>query len=130
MRNLLIGTMAVSLLLLVGGCSRDADDVTEDIIDTMNELTDVLSGIKTKEDAEAAKGEVKDLLTEMKNLAEEGEKMGKEMSDEDKKAVEERHKDDLEKAASAYMEAMGKVMANADVAQVLAPVFQEVGGHH
>jgi hypothetical protein len=95
MRSIVAGC-TVALLISVSGCEKSAEDRTKKQIDLMNDLADA---IEKKDEAKA-----KSVAQELK---ENGEKLkAMNLSDDDKKKIAEKYKEDLGKA-------LGKLLAAA-----------------
>ena len=61
---------ATMLMLILAGCSKSPEEAS---VDTLDEISDVLDGIKTKEDAQKVKGRLGDLFAELEGY---GKKFG------------------------------------------------------
>ena len=98
----------VSLCILSGCADNSADGLMRQQIAKMNELADGLAAGKTPDD-------LKSVADEMAAINEKLEAMN--LSQEEKDALKERHKDELEvvqkKIMSSAMEGMGAQMGNA-----------------
>ena len=59
---------ATMLMLILAGCSKSPEEAS---VDTLDEIIDVLDGIKTKEDAQKVKGRLGDLFSELEGYGKE-----------------------------------------------------------
>lgn len=89
-----IALLLVSSCFLVVGCADSHDKVTRDSIAQMKKLVNVLEGIKTVEDAKAAKGQLESIAKNMKALKTRADKLG-DPSPELEKKLKEKYEDDL-----------------------------------
>jgi hypothetical protein len=94
--RLIVAACAFALLISVSGCGGSAEALTKKRISLLNELADAVD----KKDEEKAKSIVKD-------LNENGEKL-KEVSEEEKKHLAEKYKDDISKASKKLSAAVMK----------------------
>lgn len=115
--------LAMSLMVL-GGCSRDPEDVAEDAVDNMNELVEVLEGVTDVESAKAAVDEVKELMTKQMELAKEGNEG--DWTEEEMKAAKEKYNavgEAVGKAIDAQIERIQK--ASPEAAQIITKAMSE-----
>lgn len=89
-----IALLLVSSCFFVVGCADSHDKVTRDSIAQMKKLVNVLEGIKTVEDAKAAKGQLESIAKNMKALKTRMDKLG-DPSPELEKKLKEKYEDDL-----------------------------------
>ncbi len=101
--------LAVSMVAFMAGCKRTADDVVDDTIGALNDLTEVLKDVKDKASAEAAKPKIEKIVARAKDLQKEGEAMEKEMSKEENEALEKEYKPQVEKAVAAMQAEMMRI---------------------
>ncbi len=59
---------AIMLMPIFAGCGKSPEEAS---IDTLDEISDVLDGIKTKEDAQKVKGRLGDLFAELEGYGKE-----------------------------------------------------------
>lgn len=98
MKRIIATAGALMLIVNLSGCSGSAEDVTKKQIDLMNDLADA---IEKKDEAKA-----KSIAQELK---ENGEKLkGMNLSDDEKKKIGEKYKDDMLKAVGRLMGAAMK----------------------
>ena len=107
---LVCGTM---LMLIFTGCSKSPEEAS---IDTLDEIIDVLDGIKTKEDAQKVKGKLGDLFRELEDYGKALKAPELLKSDADKRLV---------KKTFELLGTMGRL--NPEAAEVLKDEFKEFG---
>ncbi len=98
MKRLLVVGSALLLLIGVSGCSSPQDKIMDDMVKAMNEMADVMEGLKPNDPqaAMAALGKFADIA---KRVAENEKKLNDlKLSDADKKKLEEKYKPKLEAA--------------------------------
>ena len=117
MRKVTIGVFAVAMIFVASGCGDSHESVIKEQIGLMNEMADVMEGIKTKADAEAAKPKLESIASKMKDLQEKAKKMG-EPSEEKQKELMEKYMPELMKAGMRMMSAQSK-MSDPEIADVL-----------
>lgn len=113
--------MWVAILLsvcLLGGCGRDHEDVAEDTIEVVEEMAEVLSTVKDKESALAAKPKLEELSQRMQELQEEGAEMGK-MDPEAEEAFDEKYGPRMEKAVGKLMSEILRIGMNPELTNAL-----------
>lgn len=120
MRKATLAGLALALVFGVSGCGDSPDSVMKDTIKLMNEMADVMEGIKDKDSAEKAKPKLEALAKKMKDLEERAKKLKlDEMPKEKKEALQKKYEDDLKKAGTRFGAAMMKAMTNPDAAGAL-----------
>jgi preprotein translocase subunit SecA len=122
----ILGLVAVSMLLVVGGCERTTDDVVDDTIEAMRDITETLEGVKDKESAEAAVDDLKEQFAHLKELSEEGEKLMEELSEEDKKALEDKYDEEMKEVGEKFMAQIMRVGMNPEIMAALKPAMDEM----
>ncbi|MFP4353831.1 MAG: hypothetical protein ACLFUJ_01815 [Phycisphaerae bacterium] len=114
MKKFAILALAAGLVLTVGGCSKDHEDVVEEQIELMNKTADVLATIKDKESAQAAKDDLEELGEKMKELKAEMDEMD-EPSEEEEKALKEKYGKEREKALGRMMQEAMRIGMNPEL---------------
>ncbi len=125
MRKILLTTMALSLVVVLGGCKRTADETADEMIESMEELTEVVGTIKDKASAEEAKPKIEKLKEKMDELEEEANKLKEEMSDEEKKKFEEKYKEKGLEAVGKLLKEMMRVSLIPGVKEALDGVLDK-----
>ncbi|MFW5839501.1 MAG: hypothetical protein ACOCZE_02875 [Planctomycetota bacterium] len=118
MKKFAILALAAGLVLTVGGCSKDHEDVVEEQIELMNKTADVLATIKDKESAQAAKDDLEELGEKMKELKAEMDEMD-EPSEEEEKALKEKYGKEMEKAGGRLIEQVMRIAMNPELQKAL-----------
>jgi len=95
-KAIVLGALAVVLTL--SGCGSQADGLIQQQIKLMNEMADAM---ENKDEAK-----LKDIESRMKTIGKQMEEL--KLSDADKKALEEKHKDAMMKAAGRMFSAAMK----------------------
>jgi len=114
MKKVALSVFALSLICLASGCGDSPDSVMKDSISLMNDMSDTLEKIKSKEDAEKYKGDLEKLVKRAKDIEERSKKLKlDELSEDKKKALTEKYKGDLEKAMNRLAAASLKVPGEA-----------------
>ena len=111
---------AACLLVLVS-CGGGADLETRSK-DAVSDFVSVFEGIKDKESAEAAVSDLKAAVAKMKALSEETDKLSK----EEKEAFETKMEEGTKELTTKMGTEMGRVMMLPGVAEILAPVMEEL----
>jgi uncharacterized lipoprotein YehR (DUF1307 family) len=114
MKKVTLSVFALSLVFLATGCGDSPDSLTKDTIKFMNDMSDVLEKIKSKEDAEKYKGDLEKLAKRAKDMEERGKKL--KINDLPKEKLEElqkKYKDEMEKALARLKSAEKGVPADA-----------------
>jgi hypothetical protein len=120
MRKVTLAGFALALVFAVSGCGDSPDSVIKDQIKLMNDMADVLEGIKDKDSAEKAKPKLEALAKKAKDIEERAKKLKlDDMPKEKQEALKKKYEDDIKKAAGRFGAAMMKAMTNPDAAGAL-----------
>lgn len=107
MKNVCFALFA-SFGFLLSSCGDSPDAVADDMKDLFEEMTEIIKDANESGDYKAAIDELKDLEDDVKDLKERGEALKDDMSEEEEKEFEKKHKDELEEVGKALGEQMKK----------------------
>jgi hypothetical protein len=101
----------------VGGCDSKPthESVTEDSIDKMEEMVEVLKGIKDEASAKAARPKMEQIKKDMEELQKKSKALGEPPADV-KQKLQEKHKAQLEKVTSEMMKEMMRIGLDPNIA--------------
>lgn len=115
-------------LLLLGACGGDSvEDKQEEMVDLMDEATEVLKGVTDKASAEAAKSKLKDLAEEMAELGKELKEKMDAMSLEEKTAATQAEAKRMMESVTAWGKEMQRVMQS-EYGSVIADELKKIRG--
>ena len=97
MKKFIATACMVGCFLIISGCSSEADDLMKDQLKLMNEWADAIE----KNEPESR---MNDIQKRMEELGKRSEKL--KLSDDEKKKLEERYKDDIVKTSTRLQKAM------------------------
>ena len=125
-RPFLLLPAVICLSLFWSGCSDSPESLTADMIDKINETTEVLKTIDDRESAEAAKDDLEALADDFKDLEERYNDLDKEMTDEEKKEagkmINEEYADDMRAALNGLQAEIMRIRRSSysdEISQVL-----------
>ena len=121
MKNLMTVAIATILLSLSPSCGG-ADSLSNDAMDATKEFVELLEGIDSKESAEAAGPQLKEVAARMKALQGKMEALSEEERKEMQAAVES--SEEGKELQERMIGAMGKLMMSPEIGQALAPVME------
>jgi hypothetical protein len=123
--------MLLALAFVAASCggSPSPEDMMQETLSLWGEMTDILASVKDEASAKAAAGKLEALAGQMKELAEEGEKMEKELglSPEEKAELENKFKPEFEKTMGRFMQEMMRIGMNQELNKHLETTMEKMG---
>ena len=97
-------------LILLGGCESKPthESVTQETVDKMEEMVEVMKGIKDEASAKAARPKMEQIKKDMEAIKAKSQALGEPSADV-KKKLAEKHKPQMEKLASEMMKEMMRI---------------------
>ncbi len=107
----------IAVALCVAGCDSKPthESVTQDSIDKMEEMVEVLKGIKDEASAKAARPKMEQIKKDMEELQKKSKALGEPPADV-KQKLQEKHKAQLEKVTSEMMKEMMRIGLDPNIA--------------
>ena len=117
--------LSLPLLLLNVGCGDSGDAVMTDTIATMEEMNQVLTGVKDEASAKAAAPKLEALGTRMKELEKRGNDL--KMSPAEREQLAEKYKAQLEKPVQELMQNMMRIAFNPELSKHIEGPMKNMG---
>ncbi len=129
-----IATVAsVALSMLFVSCGEDKkskadtlDSIADEVIATLNRMPEAMSSIKDKESAQAAADVIKEVGTELEDIAARLEKLDV-PSDEEKKRIDKKIEDGIAGGDEKMGNLDPKVMADPEIQKIIGEAMQSFG---
>lgn len=120
-----LGLICVALSLVGCGGGDEYSATASDMIDTLNDLNQVMDGVTDKASAEKAVPQLEKIAARMKTIEARVEELGDPPADV-QKALEEQYQEPMEQAMNKMLEHMGRIMFDPEINAVLQPVFNDL----